>query len=735
VTLAVFTPGVRLNSTPTFIDRRLPIAIAGLLLVTLLGACQRAPDSEPSSTAQPASSNSPAAPASGGSGLVVPAIVTYNEHVAPILFANCATCHRPIDPATVPAPVAADLPAAPVRRPVAGSARTAPAASTASGTVASPVVTERPASDPLCVAGAPFSVLDYRYVQPRAKAIAAAVRRRAMPPWLPEPGHGDFVNERRLADAQIAMIEAWAEGGAREGDPARRPPVPTFPSGWQLGTPDLVLQAEEAYTLPARGTDAFRNFVLRVPSAATRYVRAIEFRADNPRVLHHANVGVDPQRVSRLLDRQETGPGFASMPEDQVQDVFGWSPGKLPVMEPSDTAWTLEEGSDLVVQLHMVPSGAPEVVQPSIGLFFATTPPTRVPITVKLESKTIDIPAGDAAYVVEDSYVLPADVEAVSVYPHAHYLAKEMRGTATLPDGTVKPLLWIRNWSVRWQDQYRYRTPVFLPQGTTLRMRFTYDNSAANPNNRFRPPRRVQWGALSTDEMGALWLEVVPRRAEDAALLTRDYFARALRADIASAEMRVARSPGRAADMNALATKYLQAGRAGDAVVQLERALSIDPSDAEAHSNLGTALQVQGQLAEAMPHLGEAVRLKPADDRVRFNLGNGYYAAGKLDDAAREFRRAIQLNADNADAHFNLAMIVGPRNQLDEAVMHLRRVIELNPQNADAHRNLGLALSLQGRLDEAIARVNASLRIRPGAADATQLLDQLLRAKSARDGR
>ncbi|HEY6506771.1 MAG TPA: hypothetical protein VIY56_02085, partial [Vicinamibacterales bacterium] len=409
-----------------------------------------------------------------------PSHPTYNEHVAPILFEHCATCHRPLDATAVPAVgVASD-----------------------------------PGDDPICVAGAPFSVLDYRAVQSRAKAIASAVGRRAMPPWLPEPAHGEFANQRRLRDDQIALIEAWASDGAPEGEPARRPAPPAFPSGWQLGTPHLVLTAEEAYTLPAKGGDSFRNFVLRVPPGPVRYVRAMEFRADNLRVLHHANVSVDPRRLSRRLDRADPGPGFANMPEEQVQDVFGWSPGKVPVMESADTAWTLEEGADLVVQLHMVPSDKAETVRPSVGLFFSDTPPTRVPIVVKLESKAIDIPAGESRYVVEDAYQLPVDVDAVSIYPHAHYLAKEMDGTAVLPDGRQVPLIHIRSWDVRWQDQYRYRTPVPLPRGTTVRMRFTYDNSAANPHNRNRPPQRVRWGANSTDEMGALWLEVVPRRPE-----------------------------------------------------------------------------------------------------------------------------------------------------------------------------------------------------------------------------
>jgi len=552
-----------------------------------------------------------------------------------------------------------------------------------------------------------------------------------MPPWLPEPGHGELLNPRRLNDEQIALIQKWVEQGTPEGDPADRPKPPSFPDGWQLGTPDVVLKTAESYTLQPGKGDVFRNFVLPVPRSSTRYVRAIEFRADNPKVLHHANIAVDPARVSRRLDRMEPGPGFATMPEDEVQNVFGWSPGKVPIPEPEDTAWALEEGSDLVVQLHMVPGAKAETVQPSIGLFFTPTPPTRVPIVVKLESKTIDIPAGEPNYVVEDSYLLPVDVSAVSVYPHAHYLAKDMRGTATLPDGSEKSLIWIKQWDIRWQDQYRYKDPVMLPRGTTLRMRFTYDNSAANARSP-RPPRKVTWGQNATDEMGALWVEVIPRNSTDAAVLTQDYFRRALATDIASAEMQVKNDPRNPAAHNRLALKYVQAGRVQEAQARLDEALRLAPDDAEAHSNLGTVLQMQGRLAEAAPHLETAVKLKPNDDRIRFNFANGLTAAGRSNDAIREYERAVALNGENADAHFNLAMLLGPQNRLDEAIAHLRRVVELTPRNSEAHRNLSVAYGLQGKLDQALGEAREALRIQPDSAAARQQLDRLLAIRGQR---
>jgi tetratricopeptide (TPR) repeat protein len=618
--------------------------------------------------------------------------VTYNQDIAPILFDNCATCHRP--------------------------AQSGPNA-------------KLDPNDPLCIAGAPFSLLDYASARAHADEIAQATLTRAMPPWLPETGHGEFANTRRLSDRQVALIQQWVQQGAQQGDPAHAPKPPSFPDGWQLGTPDLVVRSAEAYTL--RGKDeVFRTFVFPVPTSPTRHVRAIEFRADNPRVLHHANVAVDPARVSRGLDRADPGPGFAAMPEDAVQNVFGWSPGKVPILEPEDTAWTLDEGSDLVVQLHMVPGARPEIVQPSIGLFFTSAQPTRVPVVVKLESKAIDIPAGASNHVVEDSYVLPADVNLVSVYPHAHYLAREMSGTATLPNGTVTPLLLIKQWDIRWQDQYRYREPLALPKGTTLRMRFTYDNSAANPRSP-KPTRRVVWGQNSTDEMGALWVEVIPQRPEDAGVLTRDYVRRAQQADLASAELRVRVSAGDpaagAAAHNGLAMQYVRAGRLNDARQSLEEALRLAPQHAEAHSNLGTVLQMQGRMAEAAPHLERAVRLAPNDDRVRFNFANGLIAAGRVDEAVAELRRAIAINPDNEDAHFNLAMIVGPRGQVDEAILLLRRVIEINPRNAEAHRNLSVALGLRGHIDEAIRAAQTALRIQPDSQAAREQLDRLQAAR------
>jgi Flp pilus assembly protein TadD len=618
---------------------------------------------------------------------------TFNHDIAPILYENCATCHRPID-------------------------QTAQS------------------SDPICFAGAPFSVLEYETVRGRGRQIVQAVTSRTMPPWLPEHGYGDFDRERRLRDDQIELIRQWVERGALEGDPAARPPLPALPQGWQLGEPDLIVTAPKGFTLPAAGKDLFRNFPIPVPIATTKYVRGIELRADNPRILHHASIGVDRQRVSRKLDGSDGQPGFAAMPDDAVENVYGWSPGKAPFMEPADRAWTLAKGSDLVVQMHLLPGGKSEVVRPSIGLFLSDVPPAHEPLPIRLESKTIDIPAGQTDYAIEDSYVLPADVDVISVYPHAHYLAREMKAFATLPDGSVRWLLWVKAWDFRWQDQYRYRTPLFLPKGATLSMRFTYDNSSANPRNPQRPPQPVKWGPQSTDEMGALWLEVLPRRREDIPALLNDYNARSLKADTAGAEMQVRTNPSDPRAHNFLATKYLQAGRIDEAVAELAQAIRLTPNDAEAHSNLAIAYLRQGRTPDALREAREAARLKPNDDRVHFNLASVLAASdpaagGASEEAITELRRATALNPGNADAYFNLGVLLGARQRVGEAAASLRRAVDLAPQNAEAHRNLGVALALLGRLDDGIVEVREAVRIQPDSAAARSSLADLLKARAA----
>src|SRR4051812_18526375 len=326
----------------------------------------------------------------------------------------------------------------------------------------------------------PFNLLTYDDVQRRATQIAEVTRRRVMPPWKPEPGKGEFQNERRLTDRELQMLQAWVADGAPEGAASDLPARPTWTAGWQLGTPDLVVSMAESYTARADGADVFRTFVIPIPTTAPRYVRALELRPGNARVVHHANLGVDRTRSSRQLDSRDPEPGYTGSMERDARypegQLLGWTPGQAAHPVPDGTQWRLEPGSDLVVQLHLQPRGKTERVRIEVAFFFTSVPPTRSPVGLRLGSETIDIPPGAADYVVTDRYELPVDVQVLAVQPHAHNLARRMEAKAQLPDGSIRWLIGIDDWDFRWQDVYRYAAPFELPKGATISIRYTYDN-------------------------------------------------------------------------------------------------------------------------------------------------------------------------------------------------------------------------------------------------------------------
>ncbi len=382
----------------------------------------------------------------------------------------------------------------------------------------------------------PFNLLTYDDVKRRAALVAAVTERRYMPPWKADPSNGPFVDQRPLSDEEIRLIRRWVDEGSAEGNPSPRPPARTWNEGWQLGQPDVIITLPQAYTLPPDGTDAFRIFVIPIPTSAIRFVRALEFRPGNPRVVHHANIRIDKTPASRGLDEAQPGPGYDGLIAHSAQypagHFLGWTPGQVAPLLPKDLSWRLDVHSDLVVELHMRPSGKPESVAPSVGLYFSDAAPTRTPAMLRLGRQSIDIPAGQKEYTITDSYVVPVDVDVQAVQPHAHYRARDVRGEAVLPDGTVRPLIGIKDWDFRWQHVYRFATPLHFPKGTRLSMRYTYDNSAENPRNPDQPPKRARWGQRSSDEMGDLWIQVLTKDASELDRLISDFRPKVLAEDV-----------------------------------------------------------------------------------------------------------------------------------------------------------------------------------------------------------
>lgn len=564
-----------------------------------------------------------------GAQAVPPLTPTFTRDIAPIVFARCATCHHDGGPG-------------------------------------------------------PFPLLNYAAVRQHASQIADVTRRRYMPPWKPEPeGSAAFVGSPRLTDREIDLIQRWATGGAPEGDPAALPPPPSITRGWRLGPPDLVVSPAEAYTLPAEGTDAFRIFVIPLPTTTLRYVKGLEFHPGNARVVHHANIRVDRTRQSRGFDDADPAPGYdglialsATYPDGHF---LGWTPGQVPPLLPKGLAWRLEPGTDLVVELHMQPSGKLEAVRPEIGLYFGSDPPERTPAMLRLGRQSIDMAPGDAAYTIRDAFVLPVDVTVEAVQPHAHSRARQVRAVATRPDGSVEPILSITDWDFRWQDVYRLVKPLALPKGTTLSMTITYDNSAANPRNPWNPPRRVYWGQRSADEMGDVWFQVLARSARDLDALTAQFRPKVLAEDVIGYEREITRAPEDASLHDSAAMIYLELNDPVKALEHFAASARAQPGRASAHFNVGTALAMNRRTAEA----------------------------------SAEFERALALKPDYPQAHNNLGSILLQQNDLPGARRHFEAALASEPGNAEAHRNLGAALRLTGDLPAAVAQYREAMRARP----------------------
>lgn len=480
----------------------------------------------------------------------------------------------------------------------------------------------------------PFPLLSYLDAKKHARQIADVTARRYMPPWLPEAGYGEFQDENRLTDRQILQILEWVRAGAPEGSPADVPAAPSFSSGWQLGQPDLVVQAKHPFSLPAAGPDVFWNFVLDPGLNATRYVRAVEIRPGQNRLVHHANILID--RFGSLRNKSA---GFSGMdfvldrsPFDPESHFLFWKPGSVPYSEPEGLAWRLDPGNLLILNAHLQPGGRPAELQPEIGLYFADKPATRFPILIQLEHDgAFDIPPGVRDFIVRDDFTLPVDADALAIYPHAHYLGKRIEAYATLPGNRRVWLIRIPNWDLNWQAVYHYRTPVFLPKGSVLSMRIHYDNSAANPRNPNHPPKRVQAGNNATDEMGHVWLQILPRGPRDSRRIV----------DEALMRHRLEKYPDDFSAHLNLGALLLARLDAQDAVSMLEAAVRIDSSRPEAHGMLGMALQNLGRLREAIDEYRLALKVDPQYWQARYNLAKALAKTGDVQGAIDNFRQLV----------------------------------------------------------------------------------------------
>ena len=386
-----------------------------------------------------------------------PAKVTFNRHIAAILRAQCADCHRP-------------------------------------GEVA------------------PFSLLTFKDAGKRAQQLLDVIESGQMPPWSAVPNYGHFLGERRLTKTERATFAAWVKQGSPEGDAADALPAATYADGWVLGKPDLVVKMPLAFTIPANGPDIVRNFVIPLPEVKEDcMVTAIDLRPGNRKVVHHGICYLDSTGTGKKLDAADNAPGYESykgglgfMPTGALG---GFAPGTTVRHVPEGMGRFLAKGSDAVLQMHYHPSGKEETDQTEVAIYYAKKPVANILFGLTVENWEIDIAPGEKGYHRKAEYTLPTDVTFVLTAPHMHRLGTEMKCWAELPNGETKPMVHVKKWDFNQQNNYSYREPFTLPKGTKLKMESWFDNSGNK--------ERVVYGERTENEMSLCIFEVHAKSLPD----------------------------------------------------------------------------------------------------------------------------------------------------------------------------------------------------------------------------
>ncbi|HYP29579.1 MAG TPA: DUF3471 domain-containing protein [Blastocatellia bacterium] len=423
--------------------------------------------------------------------------VTFNKHVAPILFRNCTQCHR-------------------------------------AGEIA------------------PMSLMTFKEARPWARSIKEKVVTREMPPWHADPKHGEFSNDARLSEEEVDTIAAWVDGGAKEGDAKDLPPAPRYSDGWELGKPDVVFSMPEAYTVEASGPDDYIYFRIPTNFKEDRWIQATEFKAGNKKVVHHAVIFIESpdlmdaaRNMARRRGQSESGNipsvfegGGGSIfekvgttrrvrPDVNVVDdgcnapsggsgggagnqiLAVYAPGRNADMWPQGTAKRIPAGSNIIFQMHYSKTtGKPEKDLTMAGLYFAKAPVEKMIITRDVQNLLFRIPAGAENHEVTACYTFNRDTQLVNYMPHMHVRGRDMKYEVQYPDGRRETLIWVPRYDFNWQTLYKVKKPLPVPKGSKLIVTAHFDNSAKNKHNP-DPARDVRFGEPTDYEMAVGFIDYV----------------------------------------------------------------------------------------------------------------------------------------------------------------------------------------------------------------------------------
>jgi hypothetical protein len=384
-------------------------------------------------------------------------VPTFSKDVAPILYQNCVSCHRP-------------------------------------GEIA------------------PMSLLTYEDARPYAKSIRDEVLDGNMPPWHADPAHGKFLNARRLSDAEKQIITRWANGGSPKGDAKDLPPAPAFTEGWSIGAPDAVFSMPSEYEVPADGEIAYQYFEVPTNFTEDQWVQAIEIRPGTRRVVHHVLVycrepgpstrpNVLKLRADLDVPRRRPAEGQPRRQPRRLGSLIATTaPGTNAMVFRPGTALQIKAGAVLTFQVHYTTDGEPAKDRSSVGMVFAKQPPAQEVRSYHFINGQLAIPAGAAGHKVNSEIGFTQDVTVWGLFPHTHLRGKSWEYRLVYPDGRSQIILSVPRYDFNWQTYYMFAEPLKIPAGGRIEAIAVYDNSAANRSNP-DPKVEVRWGDQTWEEM------------------------------------------------------------------------------------------------------------------------------------------------------------------------------------------------------------------------------------------
>lgn len=395
---------------------------------------------------------------------------TYSEHVAPIIFKNCVSCHR-------------------------------------TGEIA------------------PFPLTNYSETVKKAQTIRYTVERGYMPPWKAAKNYGHFLDERALTADEKQTLLSWIDNGTPEGDVSKMPSLPTFPEGSLLGTPDLVLRIPVKFKITGNNQDVYRNFVVPTGLTENKNIAAIEVRPDNKKIVHHVLLWNDNTGAARNRDAQDSEVGYEEFGgpgiDNPVATYPGWAPGGMPRMYPPGIGLKMYKNSDLIIQMHYAPTSTDEEDQTTINIFFKKETNTREILEASILPDQLT--GGYNAFVMPANKVstfkgtlnVTQDVSVSGVFPHMHKLGANAKLYAVTPAKDTLKLINIPTWDFNWQGTYNYKNLQKIPRGSKVYYEATYDNTENNPNNPNIPPKTMSWGFKTSEEMYLCYVFFMPYKTGD----------------------------------------------------------------------------------------------------------------------------------------------------------------------------------------------------------------------------